>query len=358
MPNKLQYKNFITEDLEKEIMESISNIFDCTVSVANNSELKISKKIFHSHLCEYIENDKKCNEVCKATTEKLAKKVLETGEVVTGYCPFGFIKTVVPIKILDEIVGAIYCCGQFYEKKPSEKQIKTLIKKYDLDEKKYQKYIDEIKILDEKKLTIARNEISKNIKAFTKVLYNNYILKELAKREMFLKEITRVILNTSDKDEVISEVVERLAREFDIQRVAIIEMTEDRSYVKDDYINGRNIRLENLTKQEYAFLFKRLKIRAEENGGIFVLNKKIVEASVDTPEALKRYWKITSLKTLTTFLVKTEDIKRMIIFCSYGQEKDWSIDELAFLSAVSEQIAMALRLSDLYEASVKTVKTE
>ena len=42
----------------------------------------------------------------------------------------------------------------------------------------------------------------------------------------------------------------------------------------------------------------------------------------------------------------------MIIFCSYGQEKNWSIDELAFLSAVSEQIAMALKLSELYDASI------
>ncbi len=344
------YKSEIIEKVGKHIFNTISPLLNCTISIAIGSDLKINQAFGKSGYCEYLVQTKKCSAQCEQIKDNLNEKVLEVKDTVVMTCPFGIVKIVVPIKLNEKVIGAVFCCGSF-KSKITQEQIEINVEKYSFKKEEYLKHIEEIDKVSDKSLKAVAKSIEKNCSLISEILYKNYLLENISKRELCLREITKMVHNSTDSDMVISELVNHLSKIFDINRIVIATKTKDNIYERDDYICAKNIHLERWASEDYNEFYNCLyNTMISENTNIIVIDKDKIASCNHSLKFVSDYWKKSGTSSLVAVKSEVSGIERLILYIRYNDDEIWTADELDFFESVSDQISIAYKLADFKTA--------
>jgi len=184
-------------------------------------------------------------------------------------------------------------------------------------------------------------------------------LKEQKNKESALKKITEIITKSLDTEHFLYEVCREIAKLFDVQRVSIGDYTgkfREKGTLVAEYRSDENITsigADTQIKNETAEFWNKYVI---ERGEVFSVDN--FEES-DIADDIKKIYKEMGVISFIGVPLKEQDKSWGGLFLSdYNSVRHWSDSDKNLLSAVSDQVYMAVRQVELYTKTKKQAEGE
>lgn len=219
-------------------------------------------------------------------------------------------------------------------------------------------YIAEQKEFDNEELLFVRTIADQiGIAFYQAQLFES--VKDRAEREHVLRKITETIKIATDVDQVLKVVAAEVAGIFNVQRVSIVQYPGKTAKCewKIRYIYRIDESIPTITSfkidhQIPEFYHQRV---VEEDVPMVYAD---VQTS-DAPDFFKEFYKNLGVKSILSVPIKKGDDKwGFIVLFDYNMNRNWTDDEVILLKIIADQLFVAIKQVELYEAISKTAQKE
>lgn len=317
----------ITLDLEKSVTKA-TNFTDFCVKYTRNSKIG----------CQNCINCDLAGGNCAVQT---------SGPVIYA-CHAGLTDFAVPIMLNDKHLGSILC-GQVLTEAPDIERCKKLAKEYGIDEDEYIEALKKVKIVPIETIEAAAKSLYIIANNISEIAHKNHSLRNLSQKEILIRNLTNVICSTTDIDTIYSIACGAVAKFFAVQRVYIVELTEDNIVLKKEYLS-------QISKSQFKTLSPvENKLRADfwwqslKNNNKNAFQYSDIKEGIDLPENLELFDVAFKRKNGIAAIIEKTD-KRCLMFIAEElvTNKKWSAQDLEFLYTVAKQLKVSLNQARLY----------
>jgi ligand-binding sensor protein len=117
----------------QRILDHVSSAFEIQSILADPDARILLSSGQYNPLCSKVREDQKSlSSICSQSQSYMFNRAVEKGGPFSGYCEIGLFKTVVPICLKGETLGALSACGAAVGEEPIERFL--IAKMLDLDE--------------------------------------------------------------------------------------------------------------------------------------------------------------------------------------------------------------------------------
>lgn len=177
------------------------------------------------------------------------------------------------------------------------------------------------------------------------------IMKQQAKNENLIRNITEKIRSSLDIDEALTFICEEVAKLFNVQRATIVQFPIAQNYeeylIKSEY--KINSEIKGLPISEYVTkTASYLGTSLLKEGKILALDN--IQIS-DTPDYFKECYKSLGVKSMIGSPIKKEDNRwGFLVLSEYNYYRHWTEEDKKLLETISDQIYIAIHQAELYNA--------
>lgn len=181
--------------------------------------------------------------------------------------------------------------------------------------------------------------------------------KHMAERERLLRSIIEKIRSSLDTEKIFDFVCEEIAKNFNVQRVAISEFLNDcdkKIVLKKEYKQNPQL-LGYSSIEDYT---------ENANWVCSILNKNSIFAvdnlhESDVPVFFKNSFMKLGIKSIIGASIKNdEDTWGMITLSEYNEYRKWSDEEKKLLETIADQVYIAINQAELYESQKNMAERE
>lgn len=182
---------------------------------------------------------------------------------------------------------------------------------------------------------------------------------EQAEREALLRNITENIRRSLNIEETLSFICEETAKLFNVQRSAIVYMPDlkrsEEFVMKKEYKSSNKIQgfLDGEDVLKAADFWSAL---FQEGGQTFAFDN--IEES-NASEGFKNTYKSIGVKSIIgTAIKKGEELWGNLVLSEYNNYRHWSDEDKNLLSAIADQVYIAINQANLFEKEKQAVQRE
>lgn len=202
-------------------------------------------------------------------------------------------------------------------------------------------------------------DVTENKEAELELLRRQEEIIKANEREALLRRITETIRSSLNLDETLLFICEEIAKIFNVQRSAIVSFPNPKNievydikkeYKSSDKIKGLDevVDITELSKYWGEVLINKGLILAIDN----------IEES-DASEAFKNIYTSLGIKSIIGIPIKKgKTVWGNLVLSEYNNYRHWIEEEKTLLSAVSNQIYLAINQAELYENEKKIAERE
>jgi len=348
----------LSELIDIKALQELQDIFAKTMGVASitvDHEGPITAPSNFTDFCmKYTRGSalgfKRCNE-CDIKCGKLAAA---TGNPAIYTCHSGLTDFAVPIMIGGKHLGSILG-GQILTEPPDEAHYRELARELGINEDEYIEALRKIKIVPVENIKAAADLLHFVANTISDISLKNLELIRKNKREDLYDRITNTIRSSVNIDETLNFICEEVAKLFNVQRTTIVTFNTPENYEKFTLKAEYKINLDTkgITSDKYVLksagywghnLFGDGKILAFEN----------IQES-DAPDYFKECYKELGVKSIIGCPIKLRNNQwSSLVLSEYDYCRHWTDEEKSQLKTITDQIFIALKQAELYDALKQT----
>lgn len=339
--------------VDKEFLQEFQDNFAKTTGLACvilNEEGFITEPSNFCDFCLFMKGNKKIYSVCSKCDLEKREIGFKSKVPFTYTCHAGLTNFMVPIVVNNQTI-ALIVAGQTFTESPDENLYKQLAKDFELNEKKYLKKVESIKISSKEKIEAAKNLLFQVANSISNSAHQNYELQQRGKRDNFYKEIVETIRSTLDIKEVKKRIINTVGKALsaDICLIAEYDKKNDTFIpIEYEYLSSKKIEGFKAVdpKQKFPNFLKEFK---KGKKILFKDKKFFIDGEEHEFEVeAQTFGKYKHTDGCAVPLYYKNQFLGIVAVNYFTRKYEMSADEINLLENISDQIATALYQAQAY----------